>query len=196
MESTAEQLSSTLVEYCHEIGLEESYMAIPISYLSKEHITNYWQELYNSDQLKHRWADIKDPQVDEVVDLCLQMDPNYQTFAVIYCTDGYMVAEFTLENFTGRAAQVHFSMRQDLDYKTKIALADQVTDLVLNDWVNAEKPDTPYLETIFGLTPTVHRLACHFVLQAGFSKIGVLPKGLHYIDTISDAMITVKIRGH
>lgn len=196
MELRNQNLSSALSSYCYSLGLENTYMIVPIQTLSREHITNYWIELSKTEALKQRWCNIDNPTPDMAVDISLRNDPLYQMFGILYCDDGYMVAEFSLENFTGRAAQVHFSMRQDVPYTTKIALADQVTDVVLNDWTCSEYPDRPYLDTIYGLTPTIHRLACMFVLRAGFDKIGILPKGMYYMKQVSDAMLTIKTRRH
>lgn len=196
MEHSLVGFSSVISEYCHYMGIEETYSIVPMEGVSVEQITNYWKELQDYGQLAKRWGDLAFPSVKDIVDISLRKDPTYQMFAVIYCDDGHMVAEFSLEHFTGRAAQVHFSMRQELDTPVKYALADQVTDMVLEDWTDINSPDRPYLDTIFGLTPTIHRLACMFVLRSGFKKVGILPRGVHYMGQVSDAMLTIKTRGH
>lgn len=134
------------------------------------------------DTLKYRLANVTDPAWDSVV----RMITNMGKTMFMLKDDNRIVAEFMLENFSGEAAQIHFSMHPDnpTQYSYKVAKAGIDALLV-----------QPGLKTLFGLTPLKNRAACLFNLKIGFKKLGVLPKGITYLGSAEDAMVCVKHNG-
>lgn len=124
-------------------------------------------------------------------------DPTVLTFNVYDPERQALTAEFALCNFTGKAAQVHFSMHPDNKPQYSLHLARVVTDKILNEWSEQGDPDAPFLYSIFGLTPVTNRPACAFVRRVGFKKVGTLPMGQRINgNEFVDAMITIKGRSN
>lgn len=115
-------------------------------------------------------------------------------FNVVNQERAEVIAEFTLEGFVGKAAMVHFSMHPGNTPQYSLKLAREVTDSILTTWSEPIN-GSPFLYTLYGLTPVTNRAACAFVQRVGFKKLGILPKGQmedgeHYVD----ALITIKER--
>ena len=124
-------------------------------------------------------------------------DPTVLTFNVFDSTRGELTAEFALCNFTGKAAQVHFSMHPDNKPHYCLHLARVITDQILNEWSEQGNPDAPFLYSLYGLTPVTNRPACAFVRRVGFKKVGTLPMGQRINgNEFVDAMITIKGRAN
>jgi len=134
------------------------------------------------DTLKYRLSNVQDPAWDSVVKMITRMGPTM----FMVKEDDRIVAEFMLENITGHAAQIHFSMYSDntTPYSYKVARA-----------VTQEMSLLPALKTLFGLTPLKNRAACLFNLRIGFKKLGVLPKSVTYFGSVEDAMLCVLSNG-
>jgi hypothetical protein len=153
-----------------------------------------------ADLLKYRFCDIHEPTITDVHRFLA--NPRMLTFYVSIPhphrtghttpdpTHNGIQGEFTIENRTGRAWQIHFSVSPDNPGPTfNIALARSAAYAVLNLWDPRLRP-----LTLFGVTPRSNRAACIFVLKTGYLKIGVLPNGIETCyreDTIDDALLTI-----
>lgn len=181
---------------CQGMGLSDCYMAVPSSGLSDEALLQYWGELEAAGTLKFRWSNFKNPTAREILEYTKRPDIQriYHSYNMVDVETGVIVADFALENFTGRAAQVHFSMRPGNDSRTSLLMADQVTDMLIETWPDMENTFDTYLDTLYGLTPVNNRVACIFVQKAGFRKMGILPRGSSYLGEICDTLITTKSR--
>jgi len=148
-------------------------------------IEKYWVALFEADLLKYRFCDTPQPATVEHA-----LDEHGETTYFVFAKK-LIVAEFTLDNFAGRSARVHFSMHPSLSSQHTAYLAKTVGDSILNDW---KVGDERFLDAMYGMTPTENRVACLFVQRAGFKKLGILPSGCDYLGGISDAMLTLKTR--
>ena len=172
-----------------DLNMQNCYMVVPRVGLCYETIEKYWSLLDQANTLKYRWADVEDVDTEWVMEYIKEMKGMY---FILDCTSAFIVAEFTLDNFTGKAAQIHFSMNPNNDSKLNTFLADKVSDMVLTNWVDINNLETGYLDTLFGLTPMENRAACIFVLKAGFTRLGTLPSGSFYLGNIVDSMISIR----
>lgn len=154
-------------------------------------ILEYWRDLEKSGHLKYRFSDFPGITPELVVQHFVP-NPDYLMFNVYDPVENAYVADFALENFTGKAAQIHFSFKAAYPMRRKLEIARRVTDTILEEW--EIKPGEAYLETLFGLTPVKHKVACRFVTQVGFKRVGVLPKCIRYFNEIDNALLTVKER--
>jgi len=167
-----------------------NYKIVPLLALTTAKIQEYFQVLYMHDTLKYRFADIDEPQWADVIDVIKRMGK--QMYFVT--NEEGILAEFTLEGFTGKSAQVHFSFHPTaLSTKEKLGVGKFTLDQIFNHWKNPET-DEAYLDSLYGLTPTPNRVACIFALKAGFNKLGVLPSGMRYRGAIVDAMVSIADR--
>jgi len=141
-------------------------------------VQEYWQLQYMHDRLKHRLCDIVNPSWTDVLDMICRMGKHMY---MIFHQD-VAVCEFMLENFTGRSAQIHFSMRPGLKASDSFKIARFGVDSLL---VN-------YLESLYGLIPVPNRASKIHCLRSGFTCLGILPSGLSYQGKIVDAYIMVR----
>lgn len=176
----------------HVVGLVDSYLIINANGLSDEHILTYWKALALRDRLKYRFSDIPNCTAKQALG-CSRTENMYH---VVDTDTGGIIADFALENFTGRAAQVHFSMHPDNDSKFSLWLADAVSNQILNEWRNHLDNSLPYLDCLFGNTPLPNRVACIFIMKVGFQKMGILPSGCSYLGDVVDSLITYKTMRH
>ena len=167
------------------------YNIIPQLHTDIETLCEYWQAMEAADTLKYRWAAMEEPTWRKAIGA---LNEKVSLMFSILDWQDEMVAEFALENFTGKAAQIHFSMRPSNDTKTNLLLANTVIGLILERWKSAVDPSKPYLETIYGLTPVLNRVACLFVLRSGMKKVGILPNGVDYLGEVCDALVTIRTR--
>lgn len=183
------------VSLCEALEISGAQAVLPLSAVDKQDLETYWNALENKDTLKYRWVDMFQPTANSIIEWLLEYKPeDYFEYLVVDCDTGEIISEFALTDFKGKSAQVHFSMKPGLDTKIAIQLADQVTDCILHNWSSVKDMEEAFIETIYGVTPTENRVACIFVLKAGFKKLGILPFGLDYMDKVSDAMISYKTR--
>lgn len=160
-----------------------SFSVLPLLKCEPDAIQTYWQTLYMHDTLKHRLCDVKNPSWTDVLDMIRRMGKN------MYCAvdeNGEIIGEFMLENKTGDAWQIHFSIHPEAKYVHTIHVCQKVREQVLT-W--------PGCSTLFGLTPITNRVACITVLKAGFKKVGILPSGIRTHEGVVDAMISVSTQG-
>jgi hypothetical protein len=162
----------------------------PLLYLDKTQVQLYWQTLYMHDTLRFRLCDVNKPTWSDVLEMIVRMGKNMYHVVV----EDEIVCDFMLEGFTGKAAQVHFSMHPNNGFKHSLEIAEYVSDQILNHWKAA--PDETYLDTLYGLTPITNRAACIFALKTGFKKIGILPCGIKDRGKIVDAMLSIKETRH
>ena len=167
-----------------------TYGVFPVLDIPQQVVYTYWEALDAADLLRYRLCDLKNPTVADVETMVKQFGQSM--YNVYDPAEERLVAEFALTNFTGKSAQVHFSMHPANKPQRSMQLAREVTDQILNQWSEQGNPDAPYLYSLYGLTPTCNRVACAFVQRVGFKKIGVLKGGQRFAGEIADAMITVK----
>ena len=185
------EIASKVLDNVYNLGIPNTYMIVPCMGVPQDTILNYWSDLKNANTLRYRWSDMFNPTVSAVMD---RMENMAGMYSVIDCNTGEMVADFALENKTGRAIQVHFSTHPDWDSAKRSMLADQVSDQILYYWKDINNMEQAYVDTIFGITPVNNRVACIFVLKSGFKKLGILPSGTTYLGKVTDALITIKTR--
>ena len=164
---------------------------VPLLSQAQDKVQYYFQQLYAADTLKYRFSDLDNPQWLDVLEVIQRMGQGM--YLVLDC-DSNLVAEFTLESFTGQSAQLHFCMHPDIDIQEKLVIARHTLEHILLHWIN---PSTrqPFLKSVYGLTPIPNRVACIFALKAGFKKLGILPGGCTYMGKTEDAMISVATNG-
>lgn len=162
----------------------------PLTTFNVDAIQQYWQTLYMHDLLRHRLCDIKDPTWSDVKDMIVRMGNTM--FHVCRPDTDEIIGDFMLEHFTGRAAQIHFSMHPDVKFPEAIRIGKFVLDNLLYRWKRSDQ--TSFLSSVYGLTPINNRTACIYVLKAGMKKIGVLPDGITNQGEVVDAMLTIASR--
>ncbi len=160
----------------------------PLLSIDAHEVQYYFQTLAVHELLEERFSDIESPTWSDVVAVITRM--GQQMYLVVNQKDR-IVGEFMLENFTGRSAQVHFSMSPEVSPKERLAAGK----LGLRHTLHCPHPDRGYfLDSIYGLTPLVNRAACGFALRAGLKRQGVLPSGMTYKGEPVDCMISVCTR--
>lgn len=165
---------------------------IPASTVPEEVAGNYWLDLVKADLLRYRLCDYKEPSWHDAMGMS-STNP-YTMFYIVDPADTRIRAEFLLNNFMAKAAQVHFSMHPDNTPQRSLHLARRVTTEVLDRWTVAADSKEPYLYSMYGLTPVDNRAACAFVQRTGFKKLGILPGGQMSNGEPTDALVTVKAR--
>lgn len=174
--------------------MSHSFAIIPALEIPESIVVHYWQRLLDSDLLRLRLCDCEDP--TPLTALQMLYSTLGQTMFMVWDSGlKELRAEFALTNFTGKAAMVHFSMHPENKPQQSMHYARAVTDIILNEWGEKDDPSTPYLHSLYGLTPVTNRAACAFVRRVGFKKIGLLPGGQKVNGSeIVDALITIKER--
>lgn len=165
---------------------EKKIVIVPANQCPEELVASYWQALVDADTFKYRFAANIDVTVADAIEM--RFDPKYLMFCVLEADK--VVAEFALENFTGKAAQIHFSMHPDNPSLMNFRLAKSVTGDILNTWLRQD--GEPYLHTLYGLTPVDNTVACRFIQKVGFEKLAILPSGISYLGETTDALLTFK----
>lgn len=169
----------------------DNLVILPAANAPYESVRAYWEALKEADTIKYRLCDIADPGYDEVA--IMYSNPALNCFVIIDTKTLFVKGEFMLENFTGRSAQVHFSMHPDNGFKESIAIGTWANDTALATWKHPE--GGPYVKSLFGLTPMSNRVACLFIQRCGYKKIGVLPSGITDRGEVVDAMISIRAGG-
>lgn len=169
---------------------DKLYEVYPHRHLPPDVVEAYWGALEEAGTLALRFCNMDNPTVKDAMAVTARFP---QQFYYVH-EDDKVVAEFMLENFTGKAAQIHFSMHPNNPLSKSLTLASEVSSAILDVWKNTI--GEPYLDTLYGLTPTTNRPACVFVLRTGFKKMGILPSGIIDRGVVTDAMMTIKQRTH
>jgi hypothetical protein len=173
------------------------FAIIPVLDIPEGLVLDYWQRVDDAGLLADRWCDLKDPSPMAIIRLLREAHYLAKFMFMLFREDKGLVAEFTLTNFTGKAAMVHFSMAPENSPQESMHYARATTDIVLNEWGDGDQPDAPFLYSLYGLTPTTNKAACAFVRRVGFKKVGILPKGQKVKGSEAvDAMITIKERSN
>ena len=191
VKQSLQDVTLSLMEYLQNTGMAESYLVVPAAGLNSGSVTSYWDQLSKADTLKYRFSDKVEPTAGWA-SAYSQATPNF--YFVVDVSTATIVAEFALCNFMGKAAQVHFSMSPFQDSKLSIFLAEEVTNMILNNWKDVENLEESYIDTLFGMTPVANRVACIFIRKAGFKAIGTLISGATYLGETTDALLTTKSR--
>lgn len=164
------------------------FFTLPLYSLPPDQVRDYWKDLYDSGYLKPRLCDVPNPSLSNAVHLMNTHGDGMYFVAV----EGKLVGEFTLDNFTGKAAQIHFSTHPDLRFKDAVPLVRDVVRSIFN-WTVQGKEET-YLDSLYGITPITNRAACIFVLRVGFEKQFILPSGMRDGDDVVDGMVSTYTR--
>ena len=155
-------------------------------------VREYWEALMDTDRMKMRFCNVEKPTLTDVQQC--HCDPRVQCFYTWDNERHRLTADFMLENFTGKSAQIHFSMHPDNSFKYSLALGRQITDQMIDDW-RILGTDEFYLRSIYGLTPESNRAALLYNLRVGFKKVAVLPYGILDRGKLVNAVIVIKTRG-
>jgi hypothetical protein len=161
---------------------------VPLLQLPEPVVRKYWQDLEDSGGLKYRMCHINEPTWENVKQV-IAATGNSMYHVISKHMD--VVGEFTLENFIGKSAQVHFSMHPGNKTRFSLDLANSVADDILFQW-KSSVDGGPYLYSMFGLTPVTNRAACIFVQRCGFKKVAILPGGALHEGKPVDAMVTIR----
>lgn len=175
----------------HFNELVKSWTTVKAIAACKPHqVVDYWKALITADTLKYRLCNTEHPGKDDVVKLLTE--PFVQSFYVWDKFQKKLTAEFMLENFTGKAAQIHVSVLPSNNSAYSLEIARWVSEDILNKWTMSSDKTEPYLKTLFGLTPMPNRAARLFICRAGFKAVGVIPNAMMNFGKIVDALLTVK----
>jgi len=191
MESKLTTVTYALIERLRNLGLAQSYLVVPAPALAHETLFGYWHALEAADTLKYRWSDIESPTAGAIVD---HVKNSVHCYNVVDVSNGLVLADFSLGPFTGRAAQIHFSMLPGQPTALSAFLADKVSDMILLHWKDVVGLEESFVETLFGITPTKNRVACIFIRKAGFKTMGTLVSGTKYLNEVCDGLLTTKSR--
>ena len=164
------------------------YIVVASKDLRGEFVEDYWKALWAADTLKYRFGQLESPSWADPV--FMMNDPRYLMYSVL--EGGKITGEFALENHSGKAAQIHFSMHPENTARYNFWLAETVALDILNKW--KDEKGEPYLETLYGVTPVPNKVACRFIQKCGFEKIGILPNGTKHLGEVCDALLTIKTR--
>lgn len=167
------------------------YAVVQTKKTPKAVVEHYWRALEKSGRIQDRLCGFKNPTWRDAERL-IQDCPH--SFNVYDEEREILVADFALTTFTGKSAQVHFSMHPENSPQYSMKVARTITDQILNVWHEKDHPDKPFLYSLFGLTPVTNRTACAFVQRVGFKKVGTLYMGQQIGDTYVDALLTIKKR--
>jgi len=187
-----QEIAELIVAQMQEFGFTDCYCVFPAEAFNDELIQTYWHQLGEADTLKFRFSDTVGITADEALKSVREAGHHY---FVVDTATGTLCSEFALTNFSGKAAQIHFSMHPDNNSKTSAFLADKVGNMILLNWKDVTDLSQRYLETMYGVTPVDNRVACIFVLKSGFKRLGTLPKGVWYLGKVIDAMLSVRTAG-
>ena len=160
--------------------------------IPKDVVQYYWQTLAMHDTLKYRLSDIDDPSWSDVLKMIRTFGQHM--YMVIDENEFRVVGEFMLENFTGKSAQVHFSMHPENTLSESLIICRHGLTQVLSRWKDKKDDTQPLFDSLFGLTPMDNRRACLFILKAGFRKLGIVRSACQYRGHICDGLITTVIR--
>lgn len=162
----------------------------PLGVMSAQDIMDYWEALAQTDHLANRLCDVENPTVETALDMCMRFRSS-----MYYMLDEHhkVIGEFMLENFSGKSAQIHFSMRPDNDTRLSLTAARKVIDNLLNVW-KVVNSDEPYLRTLFGLVPELNKRAVAFCSHTQLSIVHKIPFGSEYLGEICDAVLFMKTR--
>lgn len=174
-----------------KLGVPDAFIVMPVAGMTDDELYEYWGALYEADTLKYRFSDMDDPTPSEVVSAVQNTSHCYN---VVDTATGMIVADFSLGPFTGKAAQVHFSMLPGQPTSRSLFLADEVTNMILYQWKEVLGLEDSFLNTLFGITPVDNRPACIFIRKVGFKPVGTLPSGTKYLNEVTDGLLTVKTR--
>lgn len=167
------------------------YNIVPLDFTDNNAVVAYWKSLLDNNLLRFRLSDVVNPNLKDV----WEMMARYHKSMYFIRAEGVIVSEFTLENFTGKAAQVHFSMNPENTFRESVAIGSSAGNEILYEWRKTEMSDKgDYLTSLYGLTPVLNRSACLFAIKSGFRKIGILPAGCLFEGKVCDGMLSLKTK--
>ncbi|MCK5922767.1 MAG: hypothetical protein KAG66_17625 [Methylococcales bacterium] len=189
MSDLQDTITQTL-NHIHDLKIP-CFIAVPSAGLPVDMVEDYWASLDYHDTLKYRWSDEKLPTTKMATNQSMTASHMY---SMVSMPEGLVVSEFSLGPFSGRCAQVHFSMHPSLGTDVSLELSEKIADSLLQYWPDMAHPDEPMLQSIFGITPKSNRAACIFIQKVGFKSLGVMPGGTQYLGETDDALLTLKTR--
>lgn len=162
------------------------FIVAPLLHIHPDEVQEYFQTLHVHDTLKYRLSDVDNPVWGDMAEVISRMGETM--YLVLDAKTDRILAEFTLENFTGRTCQSHFSTHPEIDTKTRIKLGRQAVEHTLR----VVNPDTgePFLHAMWGLTPLKNRVACIFAMKLGYKKVGVMKSAMMYFGEPTDCMVS------
>jgi len=173
------------------LGYTAGFSVLPRVVVPDHVQLDYWIKLATTDALKKRFCGFSDITPTSAFEF---IEESTHTYYVVDHEDFSIVAEFTLENFMGKAAQMHFSGRPGNTPALNRFLSRAVSDQILKDWKDQSDIERPFVEALFGLTPVENRVAVIFALKCGFKKLGVIPGTVPNGTDYSAATLTIKTR--
>ncbi len=180
------------VSEMEKLGVSSGYHIFPRSVVPERIQLQYWDKLASTDALEKRFCGFDNITPDAAFEW---MQGSDNTYFIVDLSKYDIVAEFTLENFMGKAAQMHFSGAPKNSPQFNAWLSTAVSDQIVNYWKDQADISKPFVEALFGLTPVKNRVALLFALKCGFKKLGVIPGVIPDGDDYSPATLTVKTRG-
>ena len=138
----------------------------------RDKVQYYWQSLAMHDTLKYRLSVFPDPSWDDVLSVIRE---NGEHMYMAMKGDS-PVAEFSLDGFTGKAAQIHFSTHPDQSWKDTIKQGKEVCNLLMDTW--KDEHGKPFLQSLYANIAVSNRASCITALRMGFKKIGTLKGGM------------------
>jgi len=156
---------------------------VPVHHCIPLEVEKYWKDLDKAGRLEPRWYAERDPGWPCVYNtiLAIQKGTYPALMYMLMNDDRQIIAELTLDNILGKAAQSHFSVHPDLSYSDTIDVGKDAVAIILTAMVESATKE-PMLYTLYGLTPLSNKAACILALKTGYKKMGVLPKSAHLIN--------------
>jgi hypothetical protein len=171
--------------------INDTMLIVPASAVPLAALSDYWMDLHEADLLKYRWSDMEDPKPIDIIDYTRTTPHMYN---IVDTATGLVIADFSLGPFTGKAAQVHFSLHPASPPSFNVYLASVVSDKILYQWNDIHNLEESFVDTLFGITPVKNRVACIFIRKAGFKSMGILNSGAKYLNEVDNALLTTKSR--
>lgn len=151
----------------------------PLLTLDVDTVQTYWQTLYMHDLLKLRLCDIENPVWDDVVRLITIMGKGMYHMM----EDGIIVGEVSLDNYTGEALQLHFSMHPGNTREQSLQYGRETCEQLLT-WEG--------VKVLYGLIPIKNFVAIRYGKELGFRRHGILPRGAKFQGKVVDAVLMIR----
>lgn len=171
-----------------EVLYADRYLAMPALELPERIVRGYWDAMADGDRLGWRFGDTQDPSWETVKEMMWNMRPH--TYLLIERDTLQAVGEFALTNFSGAAAQVHFSVLPGQPLRKAQEAARAMIWTVLGHW--RVQDGSAFLRTLYGVIAAPNRAAVMFCMSCGFAKAGIIPHGTRYFGNICDGVVLMK----
>lgn len=139
------------------------YLVQPVCAINIHHAIKYFNDLHRDGLLKHRIPEIKNVNVHDAYSMLT--NPTNQCYVVYEVSTATACGEFMLNNFQGKAAQMHFSIGKAYHGKDTFQISVDTLNVVAK-YVNSD--GTSYLNTLIGATPASNKLAIRHLKRTGW----------------------------